>query len=189
MNKKKCDLFSKYTNICFSKYISNDDSAFSGSYAASGVLEALTPLAENFYIWVKCGVFKARFIAHIFVCKTCAEKRRRFLLVEHIFETGFFQQPRFSREDAVMQAVFAKDAEAVKKTPEYVSVTAWIFAGVLIVASLLSVYFNGDFEFMAASGGFHFLTAIAITIGAVITVYSAIFIATHLDMLCKKFGL
>ena len=169
-----CDIFKKYINTITLFAVDGDD-------------------AQTFFAAFRAKqasyVIRMRFAAHTLVCKVCAQKKRRLTAAEQVLKTGFLPPPPEPCADAVMAFILAGEGDALKEVHEYVSLRGWIIAGIVIVASLLSVYLNVDFGSIARTQGLSFLLPLGITIGAVITAYSAMFIGTHLDMLCEKLGL
>ena len=169
-----CDIFKKYINTIALFAVDDDDTqTFFAAFRAK----------QASY------VIRLRFAAHTLVCKVCAQKKQRLATAEQVLKTGFLPPPPPHCTSAIMALVLAGEESALKENHEYVSLRGWIIAGIVIVASLLSVYLNVDFGRIARTQGLAFLLPLGITIGAIITAYSAMFIGTHLDMLCEKLGL
>ncbi|MDR0552401.1 MAG: hypothetical protein LBG72_10420 [Spirochaetaceae bacterium] len=170
-NKKICNDYDAYIRGCAVFADDEPDTEYCGAYSGIPLYMAL------------------RFWAHAFVCKKCAEKKRRVLLADRVLHSLYLPTPSANCEDTVMAAVLAEDAEAAKES-DYFSLRGWAIAGIVIVASLLSVYFNMDFCGIAASAqGESFILPLAITIGAVITIYGALLIGSHLEPICRKLGI
>lgn len=182
-NEKLCNEFDAYITRC-TIFADDDEDAPGTGVPGAGVSD--TGVMET-----RPASFAAhlRFFAHTLVCVRCAEKKRRILLADRIVQSAFLPHTPANCEDTIMAAILAEDAEAAKESG-YFSLRGWAIAGIVIVASLVSVYFNVDFCGIAASSpGESFMLPLAITIGAVITVYGALFIGLHLKVICDKLGL
>jgi hypothetical protein len=73
--------------------------------------------------------------------------------------------------------------------PQGVSFRSWVIAGLIILVSLSSSFFNLDFVETVASYGSSFLLPVGLTIGIVVTGYGALFIGSHLKELSTRFRL
>lgn len=121
-------------------------------------------------------------------CKNCATEARVYEKARislHNFIPQFATQfaPR-SVADNVMAMINYETAPFVS-----VSYASWITAGLVIMVSLSTAFFGKDFGRAVTEAGSAFLLPVSLTIGAVITAYSAMFIASHLEQLSAKFGL
>jgi hypothetical protein len=100
-----------------------------------------------------------------------------------------FMPPAPDITNAVMQAITADLTATYDPEEAAVSVRGWVIAGCLLVLSLVSAYFGGDFLKIASLTGVSFLLPVGITIGCAVIAYVAVFVGTHLEILSKKFGI
>jgi hypothetical protein len=97
-------------------------------------------------------------------------------------------------EDAIMRTISRADFESRYQLDDsalegpVISLRSWVLAGLFIMLSLPSAFFGVDFIKVVNIYGSSFLLPVALTIGAVVTLYGALFIATHVNELSEKFG-
>ncbi|MDR0404166.1 MAG: peptidoglycan-binding protein [Treponema sp.] len=126
---------------------------------------------------------------HVFFCGRCARELRRFEDARELLASGFIPpSPDFT--DAVMAKIYEEEGEEeVFDIPGGVSTRGWVIAGVLILLSLATAFFGGDFSGIAASQGSSFLLPLGIIIGIIVSAYGALFIGSHLKELSARFRL
>jgi hypothetical protein len=139
--------------------------------------------------------------AHLIFCPRCAGEVKRLEAVREILREDFFSLPPDLEEGimASLQGEFSDDpgGEAAGMADPFgtagniagVSFRGWVITGFIVLVSLVSLFFTMDFENIARSQGSSFLLPIGLTIGAVLTCYGALFIASHLKELSERFGL
>jgi hypothetical protein len=149
-------------------------------------------------------VLHIRIAMHLFFCPDCAQEYERFEVTRDILRNDFLP-PAPDLEEPVMLHIMQEAAEA----PDYaaeddifgeisegfsgaadgVSFRGWVITGLIMLFSLSTSFFGLDFSRLAAAEGISFLLPVGITIGAVLTVYGAFFIGSHLEELSERFGL
>jgi hypothetical protein len=127
---------------------------------------------------------------HILFCDSCAGDLSRLEHAREILRTGFIP-PSPDFEDAIMNSIYAEEAEdsSVFDMPGGVSTRGWVIVGLLILFSLMTIFFGRDFLSIAKAQGSSFLLPLGITIGLIITAYGALFIGSHLKELMERFRL
>jgi hypothetical protein len=139
-------------------------------------------------------LLRARIGIHLFFCPNCAQELERFEVTRDILRNDFFP-PAPDFQEPVMLRVMREavdpeeDMEAFPDHAEGLSFRGWVIAGLIVLISLSTSFFGLDFGRLAASEGMSFLLPVGITIGAVVTVYGALFIGSHLKELSERFGL
>jgi hypothetical protein len=130
---------------------------------------------------------------HLLRCRRCRHELAQVEEALDLMRTDFLPNaPDLS--DAVMAAiqqdVAAAAAKAVDESAEEImSLRTWVFAGVTIFASLAISPLGAAFNRLVRSLGSDLILPIALTLGAVLTAYCALFIASHLEELAERFGL
>jgi hypothetical protein len=126
---------------------------------------------------------------HVFFCGRCALELRRFEEARGLLASGFIPpSPDFS--DAIMARIYAEEQEQdVFDIPGGVPTKGWVVAGIIVLISLATSFFGGDFISIAASQGSSFLLPLGILIGIIISAYGALFIGSHLKELSERFRL
>jgi hypothetical protein len=125
--------------------------------------------------------------AHLFFCPDCAREERKLKIAAKILENDFFPSaPDLS--DSIMAMVRAEALPALEAEKRTVPLFGWVVAGFFLLLSLISAYFSGNFLDLDTLKGSSYMLPVGIIIGMVVIGYGAIFIGTHLDQLCKKFG-
>ncbi|MDR2049275.1 MAG: peptidoglycan-binding protein, partial [Treponema sp.] len=114
---------------------------------------------------------------------------RRFEDARELLVSGFIpSSPDFT--DAIMDKIYAEEqGEEVFDIPGGVSTRGWVIAGIIILVSLATSFFGGDFISIAASQGSSFLLPLGILIGIIVSAYGALFIGSHLKELSERFRL
>ncbi|MDR1429007.1 MAG: peptidoglycan-binding protein [Spirochaetaceae bacterium] len=137
--------------------------------------------------------------AHIFFCPRCARELRRWQLGRDLLSAscqdpaltiGGFELPDIS--GAVMGDILAESGETPDTASggaEVLSFRRWVVAGCVIVVSLVSVFFCFDFTELSAASGLSLMIPMGVTIGIIISAYSALFIGSHLKELSQRFRL
>jgi uncharacterized membrane protein len=90
--------------------------------------------------------------------------------------------------DSIMALVRGEELPAVHPEQHTVPLLGWVMAGFFLVLSLASAYFSGNLLNLEISKSSSYMLPAGIIIGMIVIVYGAVFIGTHLDELCKKFG-
>lgn len=137
---------------------------------------------------------------HLLFCSRCADTIARLEAVMTIFQTEFFPPvpglsalilKRLSLE-TVDPVPESSGAEAdgsgwMDNTAAGFPLRGWVITGCIVLVSLATSFFSMDFQEAAASQGISFLLPVGITIGAVVTGYGALFIASHLKEFSARF--
>jgi len=128
---------------------------------------------------------------HTFFCPDCAREIERFQMTRDLMRTDFFP-PSPGLEELIMKKVAAEEEQtetASSVFPGGLSTRGWVITGLIIFVSLTTAFFGLDFNKIAHETGMSFLLPVGITIGIVLTTYSAFFIGSHLKELSERFGL
>jgi hypothetical protein len=133
---------------------------------------------------------------HCLVCPQCTQELERFYLAQDILRSDFFP-PAADFAGAVMARIRAESPEAENPAETRdifgeetgVSIRDWVIIGLVLLFSLASSFFGMDFVTVAAREGSSYLLPLGITIGAALSCYGAIFIASHLKEFSERFGL
>jgi hypothetical protein len=126
---------------------------------------------------------------HVFFCGRCSRELQRFEDVRELLVSDFIP-PSPDFEDAIMARLYAEEQEQeVFDIPGGVSTKGWVIAGIIILVSLATSFFGGDFISIAISQGSSFLLPLGIIIGIIISAYGALFIGSHLKELSVRFRL
>ncbi len=130
---------------------------------------------------------------HLNRCASCAAEAARLRSSIEALATAFLP-PAPDLTDAIMAAVrFDRAAQAVRaveeNTEEHVSYRNWVFSGSIIFASLALFPLGQASGWLVRLLGSDLTFPIAVTLGAVLTAYCALFIGSHLDELAERFGL
>ncbi|GHV48970.1 hypothetical protein AGMMS49546_39740 [Spirochaetia bacterium] len=148
-------------------------------------------------------LLRIRMGIHCFFCPDCAQEIERFQVSRDILRNDFFP-PAPDFEDQIMAQIFNEESEtdeAAQNAGQYaghpayqesaagVSFRSWVIAGVVMLVSLSTSFFGGDFVRVARTLGSSFLLPVGLTIGVVLTGYGALFIGSHLKELSDRFGL
>ena len=146
--------------------------------------ETPIPLINQVQIWL-----------HTIVCPSCSQEIERYQVCNSILREDFFPSSPML-EDSIMAKVAAIAAEEEHKKIEELQTAAggfstrgWIIAGIIIFVSFAAAYFGLDFKRLANESGISFLLPMGITFGIVLTLYSALFIGSHLKEFSERFGL
>jgi len=141
--------------------------------------EGSMPFLSRIQVWL-----------HIFFCPDCAREIERFETARGIMRTDFFPSSP-GLEELIMAKISAEEeqAETADVIPGGLSTRGWVIAGLIIFVSLVTAFFGLDFHRIARETGMSFLLPVGITIGIVLTTYSAFFIGSHLKELSERFGL
>jgi uncharacterized integral membrane protein len=127
---------------------------------------------------------------HAFFCPQCAQEIERFEFSRDILRNDFFPSaPNF--EEAVMLQI-REEAPADLPAREIemgITFSGWVVTGIILLVSLVSSFFGTDFVKIVKFEGNSFLLPVGITIGAALSCYGALFIASHLEELARRFGL
>jgi hypothetical protein len=135
--------------------------------------------------------FRERLVlaCHVFFCGHCARELRRFEDAQELLASGFIPpSPDFS--DVIMARIYTEEQEqAAFDIPGGVPTRGWVIAGIIILVSLATSFFGGDFISIAVSQGSSFLLPLGLLIGIIISTYGALFIGSHLKELSTRFRL
>jgi len=148
----------------------NEDGGF-GDFTAPSFLESL------------------KIEVHLLFCPACREKLRRLNLCKKILREDFLPESP-GLEDAIMSTIAVEDlADTQAAVPEGFSFRGWTIAGLVLLVSMATIFFGMDFNRVALASGTSFIIAIGITMGLALSIYGALFIASHLERLSRRFGL
>ncbi|MDR2467380.1 MAG: peptidoglycan-binding protein [Spirochaetaceae bacterium] len=129
------------------------------------------------------------FTVHYLLCPACAVQKHKLETAKRLLRQSCIPPSPARLSETIMMAIDMKYYGKTALLPEAIPLRIWIVSGIFIVLSLSSAYFGLDFNTIADKNGLSYLLPVGITIGGVITAYGAMFIGTHLDTLCEKFGL
>jgi len=131
---------------------------------------------------------------HAFFCTDCAGKIELYHAARASMKKDFF--PSLDIEDSVMARISREieneeniEEEAAYPVPGVPTTRGWVIAGIILVVSLVTAFFGFDFKRLASESGMSFMLPMGITIGAILTVYCALFIGSHLKEFSERFGL
>jgi hypothetical protein len=137
---------------------------------------------------------RIRVAIHVFFCPRCTRELECLEAARDLLKTDFFPpSPEFG--DSVMSRIMAEDAAETGEDPGAagpetgVSFRSWVLTGLVVFFSLVTSFFGINFISIADSAGISFLLPMGITIGAVLSIYGAIFIGSHIKDLSQRFGL
>jgi len=116
------------------------------------------------------------------------EKMERYQTAKTIMKEDFFPSSP-DLENSIMAKIDAERKDEAYAVVGGLSTHGWVIAGVVILISLVTVFFGLDFQQLALESGMSFVLPVGITIGIVLTTYGALFIGSHLKELSKRFGL
>ena len=129
---------------------------------------------------------------HTFFCQTCAKEIETYEKTREILKEDFLPVSA-GLEDSIMARIDAEEEQIQTEenyaVPGGIRTRGWIIAGVLIIVSLVSVFFSIDFKSVATESGRNFLLPVGLTFAGVITAYCALFIGSHLKELTQRFKL
>ncbi|MDR1211940.1 MAG: peptidoglycan-binding protein [Spirochaetaceae bacterium] len=142
--------------------------------------------------------FFRRFLVdtHLFFCPRCARTLRRWRLGRDLLSSscqdpelnGGLEAPGLS--NVIMETILAETEDDTGLSgAEVLSFRRWVIAGCVIVVSLVSVFFCLDFMELFAVSGLSLMIPMGVTIGIIISAYSALFIGSHLKELSERFRL
>ena len=132
---------------------------------------------------------------HLLFCDECAESFRRYQESRDLLARMALQSalpPALPDLNAsIMAKLFREEGEFFDESLEEMRVPfpRWVVTGCIIVVSLVSAFFGFDFKHLSAIIGPDFILSMGITIGLVISAYSALFIGSHLKELSERFKL
>lgn len=135
-------------------------------------------------------ILKLRFRLHSFFCPQCAQEMERFELSRDILRNDFFP-PAPNFEESVMLRIREEEPalSPVRENEAGVAFSGWVVTGIVLLVSLVSVFFGADFIKIVKFAGNSFLLPVGITVGAALSCYGALFIGSHLEELTRRFGL
>lgn len=120
---------------------------------------------------------------HLRRCDSCAREARGLDLAVDSLRHLLPAAPDLS--DAIMATIRADPL----RQDESVSWGKWLGVGFLIMLSIAVAPFGSDFGWLAGLMGDSFRLPFALTLGAAMSIYGALFIASHLDELSERFKL
>ncbi|MDR2864861.1 MAG: peptidoglycan-binding protein [Spirochaetaceae bacterium] len=132
--------------------------------------------------------FRLRRSLHLLLCSSCAHEVHKLDIACTLMHHDFMP-PSPDVGDLVMDILREDEDAGIETNQRMVPLRGWIIVGFFMLLALTSAYFGGDFLPEAGANGLSFLIPLGITIGALVIAYGALFVGTHLDMLCKKFGI
>ena len=124
---------------------------------------------------------------HIIFCGQCAAHLENYEKARFLLRTDFFPpSPDFA--DSIMNSIaFGEETDEHLLEAGGFSVKGWVIAGVVLLLSLVTVFFGQDFTSIAMDQGSSYLLPLGIIIGVVITCYGALFIGSHLKEFSQRF--
>ena len=135
-------------------------------------------------------------VFHIIFCKQCAAHLRSYEKIHSLLTTDFFPpSPDFS--NSIMNSIYQEEKESLfdKTLDEQLmgaggfSIRGWVIAGIVLIFSLVTVFFGQDYANITLDDGSSYLLPMGIITGIVITGYGALFIGSHLKELSERFKL
>jgi hypothetical protein len=127
--------------------------------------------------------------AHLFFCRRCTGEFHKLEAAQGIMRTDFFP-PSPDFEETLAARVFDEGAGSeAADAPTGTSFRGWVITGFIVLISLSTAFLGLNFTKVADAQGPSFLLPVGLTIGAVLTGYGAIFIASHLKELSSRFRL
>ncbi len=114
---------------------------------------------------------------HIFLCKDCRRETR--LVAESLIalQTGSSFKLESGISNNIMEAIGAEQCPQRRDVSSF----KWLFVWVLILASIIAVPYNKQLGFLRMHFGVNFELPFVIVMGLAITLYSVIYIATHVE--------
>ena len=138
---------------------------------------------------------------HLFFCPDCTRQNELLETSRELFTNDFFP-PAPNLEKSIMNLIAREEIDIVETqiqetqpacnrqaVSKELSFRGWIIIGIIILVSLVSAFFGLEFNNLAHTAGISFLLPVGITVGIVLTSYGALFIASHLKELSKRFRL
>ena len=120
---------------------------------------------------------------HIYFCPDCKKETRLMTKnLDLIKNTPPFIM-KSSVVDEVMKAIGDNQIQQESRT---VSNFKWLLAWAIILASIFMIPFNRQLAWLRESFGGYFELPLVIVLGLAITLYSVIYIATHLEKIKDK---
>lgn len=120
---------------------------------------------------------------HLIACDACARKVERYGECREILLGGFMPSAP-GLEGKVMAMIEAEESDASQAAESEVaggfSTKGWVIVGLAMLVSLATAFFIT---------GKTYIIPIGITVGIVLTIYSLLFIGSHLKELSERFGL
>ena len=144
---------------------------------------------ESLHLWDQL-----RISLHLFFCPRCAEEAQKLELLREVMKTDFFP-PCEGFSESIMAQISAEEENipgiqgSFSSTPGGFSIRSWIITGCFLVLSLGTVFLGLDFIHVADDQGSSFMLPIGLTIGSILTGYTALFIGSHLKELSSRFRL
>jgi len=134
--------------------------------------------------------FKLAF--HIIFCRHCAAHLENYEGARSLLQNSFFpSSPDFS--DSIMNSIchesFNEDAEEHFLGTSGFSVRGWVITGIVLLLSLVAVFFVQDYTGITIEQDSSFLLPMGILTGVVISGYGALFIGSHLKEFSQRFKL
>ena len=133
---------------------------------------------------------------HTFFCPECSRKIELYKETRDVMRYDFFPVSP-DLEDSILTKINLEQITVnEQEEPDYsytaqggLSTRGWVIAGIIILFSLVTVFWGLDFQHLVSESGVSFLLPMGITIGIVLTIYGALFIGSHLKELSERFGL
>jgi hypothetical protein len=133
-------------------------------------------------------IFRLRRMLHLFFCAECAAEAERAAIAARLMRDDFMPSPP-ELSDSIMALVRAEEVIEFSPEQKTMPLRGWIIAGFFLVLALTSAYFGENYLNIANSSGMSFVLPIGLIIAFVVVGYGATFVATHMELLSKKFGI
>jgi hypothetical protein len=132
-------------------------------------------------------LFRLRRALHLFFCAECTAEAERADIAAHLMREAFMP-PSPELSDSIMSLVSAEEIRELSPEQKIVPLRGWIIAGFFLLLAMTSAYFGENYLNIANTTGMSFVLPIGLIMALVVVGYGAVFVATHLEMLNKKFG-
>ena len=120
---------------------------------------------------------------HLLLCPSCRREQAR---IQEAFSLLAIRKEVLPKDlaDSVMAMVAL---EPVRVRPLHQSLRNWLIPGIAIVAYLVLAPITPAKDWFLETFGLNLLLPMSITLGVVLTVYTSIFVASHLDEITEYF--
>jgi hypothetical protein len=126
--------------------------------------------------------------AHLALCPACREEAARSKAALAAYRNALYRRDAHREDfegpgtDKIEERVMAA-VRILPRPRRVVSFRDWIVSGLVIAISMALIPFGNDFNSIKALFGTSFTLPLMLALSLVITLYGAVFIATHMDEL------